>query len=55
MKGLLAVLAALSLGWCLAAPLLYFHGTLTMEAYKSHLLAASVAWFVFATLWTTRR
>lgn len=55
MKALLAVLAGAALVWCLAAPLLYFRGTITMDAYKMHLLAASLAWFVFATLWTVRR
>jgi hypothetical protein len=55
MKPILAVLSLASLGTCLAAPFLYFFGSLTMEAYKGLLLAASLTYFFFATLWATRR
>ena len=55
MKAVAAMLAVAALAWCLAAPLLYFRGIVTMEDYKAQLLAASLAWFVFATVWATRR
>lgn len=49
------LLALLSLLACLAFPLLYFWGQLTTPAYKNLLAAASVAWFVFATMAVARR
>ena len=55
MKPVLAVLAAAALAWCIVAPLLYFRGAVTVDTYKAQLLIASLAWFLFATLWTTRR
>jgi hypothetical protein len=41
-------LAFLSLGACLAAPILYFLGRISEESYKTAFLIASIAWFVFA-------
>ena len=48
-------LAALSLVGCLVFPLLFFWGLITLPACKNLLVAASLAWFVFATLTVTRR
>jgi hypothetical protein len=41
-------LALLSLGVCLAAPVLYFLGRITEASYKTAFLAGSIGWFVFA-------
>lgn len=51
----LPVISLLSLAGCLAAPVLHFLGRLSTKNHKLIFLAASVAWFVFATLWTRRR
>jgi hypothetical protein len=48
-------LALVSLAGCLAAPILHFLGKLSSDSYKLVFLAASVGWFVFATLWARRR
>jgi hypothetical protein len=53
-KGLTA-LSLVSLAACLAAPVLRFLGKISPESYKLIFLAASVSWFVFATLWARRR
>jgi hypothetical protein len=42
-------LAVLSLGICLAAPVLFFLGQITEARYKRAFLLASVAWFILAT------
>jgi hypothetical protein len=42
-------LALLSLGVCLAAPLLFFLGRITEASYKTVFLLASIAWFILAT------
>lgn len=55
MKEILAVLSMASLAMCLAAPFLYFYDAVTMDVYKTLLLGASVAYFLFATLWATRQ
>jgi len=49
------LLALVSLLACLAIPLLYFWGQVTLAAYKNLLSGASLAWFVFATLALNRR
>ena len=49
------LLAVLSLLACLSFPLLYFWGQITLETYKDLLAAASLAWFVFATIALGRR
>jgi len=55
MRKVLFVLSALSLVACLAAPLAHFCGCLGFAEYKQVLGIATVAWFVFATLWVRRR
>lgn len=42
-------LALISLGVCLAAPVLYFLGRMTEASYKTAFLIASIAWFILAT------
>ena len=54
-KALLAVVSLASLAVCIASPFLYFWAAMSAPAYKETLATASVAWFVFATLWATRR
>lgn len=49
-----AVLALLGLALCLAFPILRFLGRISVEGFRSGLLMASVAWFVFATLWSLK-
>lgn len=50
-----ALSSFISLVACLAVPVLYFNGAIGEAAYKNSLTVASVAWFVFATTWATRR
>jgi hypothetical protein len=52
-KQIFGVLAVLSLLACTAVPFAYFRGRVTVEEYKTFLFLASIAWFVFATLWST--
>ncbi len=54
-KKWLPALSLVSLAGCLAAPVLHFLGRLGAEANKLIFLAASIGWFVFATLWSRRR
>jgi hypothetical protein len=54
MRILFALLATLSLVICVWAPLQFFWGGLTEAGYKTILLAASLAYFAFATLWAAR-
>ena len=54
-RPLIVVLAAVSLGTCLAAPLLFFTGSMDAAGYKNLLLAATLGWFVCAALLVTRR
>ncbi len=42
-------LALVSLGMCLAAPVVYFLGRISEARYKRAFLLSSVAWFVLAT------
>ena len=44
-------LALVSLGICLAAPLMYFLARISEGAYKRAFLLSSAAWFVLATAW----
>ncbi len=53
-RPLFAVLALLSLALCLAFPVLRFLGRISVEGFRSGLLAASVAWFIFASLWAVK-
>ena len=49
------LLALASLLACLAFPLMYFWGQVTLPACKNLLAGASLAWFVFATMALNRR
>jgi hypothetical protein len=42
-------LALVSLGLCLAAPIVFFLGRISEETYKKAFLLASIAWFILAT------
>ena len=55
MKNLYLVLSAVSLAVCLAAPFLFFWGSLSLLECKQLLAVASVGWFVCATAWVSRR
>jgi hypothetical protein len=46
-------LALVSLGVCLAAPVLFFLGRIAERSYKTGFLLASIAWFLLATAWAT--
>lgn len=50
-----AFVSLLSLAVCLLAPLLFFLGKFTEENYKLVFLIASIAWFIFATLWSRKK
>lgn len=49
------LIALLSLAACLAAPVMHFQGTLDAGGYQRIFLVASLGWFVFATIWASRR
>lgn len=51
-KMVCAVLSLVSLSACLLSSVLYFLGTLSAGSYKLILLAASIGWFIFASLWS---
>jgi hypothetical protein len=55
MKLLFGLLAGVSLLVCTLVAFCYFWGAITMPQYKMILFIASIAYFVFATLWATRR
>lgn len=55
MKIVFGVLAAISLIVCTAVAFVYFQGSISMPEYKTILFVASIFYFVFATLWATRR
>jgi hypothetical protein len=42
-------LALVSLGLCLAAPVVFFLGRISEETYKKAFLFSSIAWFILAT------
>ncbi len=46
-------LALVSLGVCLAAPILFFLGRVPERAYKTGFLVATAAWFLLATAWAS--
>jgi predicted neutral ceramidase superfamily lipid hydrolase len=50
-----AFVSLLSLAVCLLAPVLFFLGKFTEENYKLVFFLASIAWFIFATLWARKR
>jgi len=47
--------ALICLAVCLAVPFVYFTGAVDVDSYKNILLAASLGWFVFATMWISGR
>ncbi len=49
-RGIVVLPAALCLIACLLIPMLFFHGQITSEAYKSALLIASLGWFLCAAI-----
>jgi hypothetical protein len=49
-----AVLALASLALCVIIPVLYFLGRIYRGAFERALLFASLAWFIFATLWALK-
>jgi len=50
-----APLAIICILLCLVSPLLHFFGKISMETYKWIFLFSSLGWFVFATLWASKR
>jgi hypothetical protein len=54
-RALAGALALLNLGICLASAVLLFLGRITQGAYRTAFLLSSIAWFVFAVLWTVGR
>lgn len=50
-----AILAITSLILCLVSPLLHFLGKYSIETYKWIFFFSSLSWFVFATLWASKR
>ncbi len=55
MRHVTGTLALLALLLCVLSPFLYLRQAVTLDGYKALLAGASVAWFVFATLWVSRR
>lgn len=55
MKTVLAIASIMSLGICLAAPVLFFLGLLPEAGFKLALLLASLAWFFLAVPWASCR
>jgi hypothetical protein len=51
---LYGLLAALSFAACLASGVLFFLGYVESETYRNALAASSLAWFVFAAIWSGR-
>jgi hypothetical protein len=43
-----------SLALCLIFPIVHFMGKIKADRFKSGFLFASLAWFIFATLWAIR-
>lgn len=54
MKIAAAALALISLAACLVTAVLFFSGALARPAFEGAFLAASVGWFVGASLWASR-
>lgn len=50
--GIAALLALLA---CLAAPILYFVGSVDASTFKTFFLIASLGWFIFAWLWAREK
>jgi hypothetical protein len=54
-RTVIIVLAALSLGTCLAAPTFFFMGSVDAASYKNVLLAGTFGWFICAAFLAARR
>lgn len=54
MKAMQALSVLLLLG-CAATPFLFLHGRMSMGEYKTALALLSLAYFVVATVYTTRK
>ncbi|MFN7938105.1 MAG: hypothetical protein U0R19_32550 [Bryobacteraceae bacterium] len=52
---ILLILAIASLGLGLYAAIAFFLGTLPQQSYQNLLLGATLSWFVFATMWASRK
>ena len=52
---ILLILAIASLAAGVSAALAFFWGTLDQQAFRNILLGATLSWFVFATLWASRK
>jgi len=48
------LLSLVSLALCLIFSIAHFLGAIQASRFKLGFLLASIAWFVFATLWVTR-
>lgn len=48
------LLSLVSLALCLVFPIVHFLGKIQSGRFKTGFLLASIAWFVFATLWVIR-
>jgi hypothetical protein len=55
MKAALLAASVLALAACLVIPPLFFAGHIDELTYKNRLAVASLAWFVFATMYAARR
>ena len=49
------ILALIGLAVCLLAPIAYFRGSVGEDAMKAIFLAASIVWFVSASVWSALR
>lgn len=54
MKAIAALISVLSLAVCIGAAIWWFLGRTSEDTYKVLFLVASIAYFVFATLWARR-
>lgn len=54
LRAILGLLSLATLAACLVLPILHFQGSLDNQTYKHYLVAASVAWFVFAIPWVAQ-
>ncbi|MCL6546433.1 MAG: hypothetical protein K6T61_14505 [Bryobacteraceae bacterium] len=55
MRLLFGLTSLLCLALCLAIPLLHFFAWVDEAAFKQILALSSAGWFLFATLWVSRR
>ncbi|MBS1828837.1 MAG: hypothetical protein JST93_26275 [Acidobacteria bacterium] len=52
---ILLILAIASLGAGLYSAIAYFLGAQSQQSYHNLLLGATLSWFVFATMWASRK